>query len=170
MKPALPIRTYCPLFQILSLTLFVLLTYHSRAYTEDFRGRVTRVIDGDTVEVFYKKKPVRVRFFGIDAPERDQPFGKKATQFLVDLVDGKEVEVIVKSKDNYGRTIGVLYLPSSLHSVNETLLAEGLAWWYTRFAKHAHNYKRLQAQARAKSIGLWSIPTSIPPWKWKRSR
>jgi micrococcal nuclease len=46
----------------------------------DFTGKVTRILDGDTLEVPVDPKPVRVRLAQIDAPEKTQPFGTKPRQ------------------------------------------------------------------------------------------
>ena len=43
---------------------------------------VTRVLDGDTVEVTDTKQTVRVRLVDIDAPEKAQPYGQKSKQHL----------------------------------------------------------------------------------------
>ena len=62
----------------------------------DIRGRVVRVADGDTVSVLDgNNKQHKVRLFGIDTPERDQPHGSLAGAALADLVDGKRVGVVV---------------------------------------------------------------------------
>jgi endonuclease YncB( thermonuclease family) len=56
----------------------------------DFTGEVIRVLDGDTIEVLHEKKPERIRLYGIDCPEKGQPFGQKAKQATSALVFSKE--------------------------------------------------------------------------------
>lgn len=46
----------------------------------DFTGRVVKVADGDTLTVLVKKRQVRVRLDGIDAPESGQAFSKRSQQ------------------------------------------------------------------------------------------
>ena len=63
-------------------------------------GKVIAVSDGDTITVLAPgNRPTKVRLAGIDAPERNQPFGQKSRQHLADLVFGKEVRVSVVDKD-----------------------------------------------------------------------
>ena len=45
---------------------------------------------------------VRVRFYGIDAPEKKQEYGIKSLDVLKKMIDGKIVEIDVKDKDQYG--------------------------------------------------------------------
>ena len=56
-------------------------------------GKVIGVADGDTITVLRDKEQIRIRLYGIDCPERYQPFSKKAKQFTSDMVFGKDVEV-----------------------------------------------------------------------------
>lgn len=77
------------------------------ANAETVNGRVTRVIDGDTVVIKrHNGRPETVRLQGIDAPEKHQTGGAQSTQHLRDLAEGKRVTVETKGKDKYGRTIG----------------------------------------------------------------
>jgi micrococcal nuclease len=53
-------------------------------------GKVIAVADGDTITVLAPgNRPTKVRLAGIDAPERNQPFGQKSRQHLADMVFGK---------------------------------------------------------------------------------
>src|SRR5262245_61791988 len=66
------------------------------AYAEEspvLPGTVTRIIDGDTIDVQLSTGPIRVRLHGVDTPERDQPWGKESTAALTALVMGKDVEI-----------------------------------------------------------------------------
>ena len=57
-------------------------------------ARVVGVTDGDTVTVLDSQQgPVQVRLAGIDAPEKDQPFGSRSKQSLSNAVMGKPVRV-----------------------------------------------------------------------------
>jgi len=68
---------------------------------------VTRVIDGDTIEVELNGKAYKVRYIGINTPEYNQPCGDKATQANSSLVSGKTVilEKDVSETDKYGRLL-----------------------------------------------------------------
>ena len=56
-------------------------------------GKVVSIHDGDTITVLQDKQQVKVRLFGIDAPELKQPYGKKSKRFLSNLITRKIAEV-----------------------------------------------------------------------------
>src|SRR5688572_8056165 len=73
-------------------------------------GTVTKIVDGDTIDVQLSSGPIRVRLHGVDTPERGQPWGKESTAALTDFVVGKEVGIEPFSQDRYDRLIGIVYL------------------------------------------------------------
>lgn len=54
---------------------------------------VTRVIDGDTIEVLINNETFRLRYIGMDTPEHADPFAAEATAANRQLVEGKIVEL-----------------------------------------------------------------------------
>ena len=135
---------------------------------------VTRVIDGDTIELANKE---RVRLIGIDTPEaRYNPklkrdarrtgrdyrtiitMGRKATSFTKSLVEGKKVklEFDAEKRDKYGRLLAYVYLPDG-RMLNAELLKEGYAQIYTfpPNVKYVDSFLKLQKQARENNRGLW---------------
>ena len=63
-------------------------------------------MDGDTIDVLTDdKKTIRLRFNGIDTPERGQPFGNNATAFVGSTVGGQMVRLVTHGEDRYDRTI-----------------------------------------------------------------
>ena len=68
----------------------------------DFEGKVIGVLDGDTIDVLHEKKPERIRLYGIDCPEKGQPFGQKAKQATSALLFGKDVRIETHGRDNTG--------------------------------------------------------------------
>jgi len=133
----------------------------------DIRGRVVRVADGDTVSVLDENnKQHKVRLFGIDTPERDQPHGRLAGAALADLVDGKRVGVVVVETDSYGRDVGTLYRGST--NINRAMVAAGHAWWYAYYAPDEHLLRVAQDEAQAQGRGLWAGSDPVPPWDWRR--
>ena len=66
--------------------------------------KVDRVIDGDTIVLMDGS---RVRLEGIDAPERDQPYGPTATAALEYMV-GRSVYYVETDKDRYERMLAKL--------------------------------------------------------------
>ena len=70
------------------------------------QGRVVAVADGDTITVLdSKQKQHKIRFNGIDAPEKRQPFGTRSTQNLARYVARKEVRLECPKVDRYGRNV-----------------------------------------------------------------
>lgn len=132
-------------------------------------GRVVRVTDGDTVSVLDASNAQhKVRLYGIDTPERDQPYGSAAARALTQLVDEKSVGVVVVATDSYGREVGTLYRDGI--NINVAMVAGGHAWWYRRYALHEHKLEVSEQQARDQALGLWATPHPVPPWDWRRGR
>ncbi|MCS7042873.1 MAG: thermonuclease family protein [Bryobacteraceae bacterium] len=134
---------------------------------ESFAARVVAVADGDTVTVLRGREQVRVRLYGIDCPELGQPFGRRARQRTGELAFGQTVTVRGESRDRYGRLVAWIELPDG-RSLNEVLVAEGLAWHYRRYAPRALRLAQLEQEARAARRGLWQDPDPVPPWQWRR--
>ncbi|MFC1790240.1 thermonuclease family protein [Patescibacteria group bacterium] len=89
----------------------------------EIRGRVVRVIDGDTFDL---EGGVRVRLAGAGAPEYPQGcLGAQAKERLAELVSGKEIKVTAVKEDNFGRKVGFVLVGEML--VDQVLVEEGLA-------------------------------------------
>lgn len=71
-------------------------------------GKVVAVADGDTLTVRTSNETVKVRLVHIDAPESGQAFGNRSKQNLSALAFGKDVELIGREKDRYGRLLAML--------------------------------------------------------------
>jgi len=135
----------------------------------DITGRVVRVADGDTVSVLdATNTQYRIRLFGIDTPERDQPYGGSAKRALTDLVDNRDVGVVVVATDDYGRQVGTLYRDNI--DINLAMVAGGHAWWYRHYAPHERKLASAEQAAREQGLALWSNPQPVPPWDWRRER
>ncbi len=131
-------------------------------------GRVTAVADGDTFTMLLPgNKQVKVRFHGIDCPEKKQDFGTRAREFTASHVFGKTVTVLVKDHDRYGRTVGLVILADG-RSLQEELLINGLAWHYKRYDKTAR-FALLEADARRRKAGLWSMRSPVAPWDFRKN-
>jgi micrococcal nuclease len=129
--------------------------------------RVVGVHDGDTITcITPEKEQVKIRLDAVDAPELGQPFGQAAKKALSEKVFGKDVTVVPKKKDKWGRTIG--HVMVSGRDVNLELIEEGAVWHY----KDYDNNKRLreaEQSARAAKIGLWQDADPIAPWDWRKN-
>ena len=131
------------------------------------RFHVTRVVDGDTVEVATDDGTrSKVRLIGVDAPESVDPrrpvecFGKEASAKLKELLEGKPVTLIADptqdDKDRYGRLLR--YVESEDGDAGRALLRQGYAHEYTYRRPHARKADYLAAMdaARAAQAGLWA--------------
>lgn len=128
-----------------------------------FGGKVVSVHDGDTITVVQGKKQIKVRLYGIDAPELKQSYGKKSKQFLANLIAGQMVEVEESGKDRYKRTVGTVYLGST--DINAQMVASGYAWAYRKFSK---KYTAQESKAKSQKLGLWRDKEPTPPWEWRK--
>ena len=106
--------------------LFLLTTISCYGQNEQI-GVVTRVIDGDTIDIDIGSKVHRVRYIGMNTPERDEPCFDEATEANIDLVAGKTVKLVkdVSETDRYGRLLRYVYVGDIF--VNQSLVAEGFA-------------------------------------------
>jgi len=149
----------------------------------DFTGDVTRIIDGDTVEVVTQDHPttpgkivaVRIRLADIDAPESGQAYGSLSRQHLANMIFRKIVRVEDKQQDRYERTLGVIYsqhcAPKCVEiNINMQMVVDGMAWAY-RFRGRATDPQMhgLEQDARQARRGLWADPHAQEPWKWRRN-
>lgn len=135
------------------------------AADRSFEGRVTTVVEGDTVVVLDGNRPTRVRLAGIDAPQPGQPFADKAKRHLNSALIRKKVLVRVRDRDDLGQVNGEIILASG-RSVALELVNAGLAWCDPGEASTAPLAKA-EAEARKGRRGLWSSRDPIPPWEWK---
>jgi endonuclease YncB( thermonuclease family) len=134
-----------------------------------YQAEVIGITDGDTIEVLRGRSRMKLRLDGIDAPERGQAFAERARERVSVLAFGKTVRVEPRGNDRYGRALARVVLPDG-SILNETLVAEGLAWWYRRYAPKQRRLEELEEGARDKGIGLWADAEPTPPWLWRRAR
>lgn len=97
-----------------------------------FSAVVSYVYDGDTVQL--QKNKLRVRLWGIDAPEKGEPGADAARKALIKLIDGKKVSVLPIDKDRYGRTVARIFLKNG-RDVSALMIEQGHAIEYRRFTK-----------------------------------
>lgn len=129
---------------------------------------VTKIIDGDTIEVDIAGKAYKLRYIGINTPETVDPrrkvqcFGKEASNENKSLVDGKEVllEKDISETDKYGRLLRYVYLPmpdGTLLFVNDYLVRQGFANvdTYPPDIKYVDRFKAAEKEAREGKKGLW---------------
>src|SRR5215204_5223363 len=131
---------------------------------------VTRVVDGDTIEVRIDGGVEDVRYIGVDTPETVKPgtpvqcFGPRASAFNHGLVEGRQVRLVFGSerRDTYGRLLAYVYLGRRF--VNASLVRRGLARTLAippndRFAP---GLRRLELGAARAGRGLWGACAPCP--------
>ena len=138
----------------------------SAAGDHDATATVSRVVDGDTIEI----SPAvdgneEVRLIGMDTPETKdpseevEPLGPEASAFATDSLTGRSVglEFDVEREDQYGRLLAYVYLSGEMF--NETLVEEGLAqaYPYEPNTRYEERFAAAQEQARAAGIGIWGL-------------
>ncbi|HAH4691393.1 TPA: thermonuclease family protein [Escherichia coli] len=160
-----------------TLILFLAVTFPSLAST----AKVTRILDGDTIEVKMPSEDtpvteisVRVRLTGIDAPEKQQPYGQRSKQHLADMIGGKWVTMAIDGHDRYNRILGDVFIKQCATkceavSVNAAMVKAGMAWAY-RYHNVAVNphMAALEVTARSEGLGLWRDKKPVEPWKWRQ--
>lgn len=143
-------------------------------------GVVTRVVDGDTIEVEVTDRvdgpgageaqigpEYDVRLIGIDTPESVKPdspvecFGNEASAAAKELLEGKEVRLVkdVEETDRFDRLLRYVYLGDEM--ANARLVVNGYAFAYTYppNVRHSRLLSELQHSAEANNAGLWSPET-----------
>jgi micrococcal nuclease len=141
---------------------------HDANAAEILTGKVVRIADGDTLTLLVDREQVKIRLYGIDAPEKAQPFGNRAKQALSELTFGKSVRVEAKGKDKYKRTLGRVFVDDT--DVNLELVKRGMAWWYRHYAPKDKELAQAEEEARRAKRGLWADAKPIPPWEWRKGR
>lgn len=138
---------------------FISLFLYSPAYAE----QLTHCHDGDTCWVKTSDgSPYKVRLYGVDAPEKDQPYGPEATAYMNHMLQGQEVKVICRGRSDDRRTCDLFF---NGQDVSGLLVKEGFAWDYPEYSKG--KYTALQQEARTHKRGLWHPPDQSSPYCWR---
>jgi len=118
------------------------------------KNLVTRVIDGDTIELSTKEK---VRYIGVDTPERNECFFEEAKAINSQLVLNKQVRLVkdVSEVDRYGRLLRYVYVGDLM--INYYLVRQGYAYasTYPPDVLYSHKFAKAQSLARAENKGFW---------------
>lgn len=148
--------------------IFVIVRFLPRPYIAggDYKNLyVTRVIDGDTIELSNGEK---VRYIGIDTPElrerngsgwvyNPRPYAEAARDFNRKLVEGKPVrlEFDVQKRDKYERLLAYVFIGDKM--VNLDMVRQGYAMIYTfpPNVKYVDEFVKAQKDARGNHRGLW---------------
>lgn len=157
--------------KIVGLLLAYCLLLATTVQAATWTARVTNISDGDTIRVITPEgKQERIRFYGIDAPESGQPYGKAATKFVESAIVAANyrVDIVEVERDRYGRMVGMVTVNGV--NLNRKVVKAGFAWVYDQYCKKAEcqEWKVLEREARDGKLGLWSEPDPAAPWDWRR--
>jgi len=146
-----------------------------------WEAETIRVVDGDTVVVRKTEdgEQIRIRLYGIDAPEMAGPEGKSqrysqsAKVFLENLLPrGSKVEVKDVEIDRHKRTVAVINSADD-KVVQEEMIRAGMAWVYPEDCKLKEicdPLRELEHAAMKQKVGLWADKEPTPPWEWRKSK
>ena len=135
------------------------------------------VVDADTIKI----NKIKIRLFGIDAPEKEQvckkiymsffifnfeknyKCGEESALALLKKLKKKKIKCFIeKNKDRYKRSIGVCYLKNE--DINKWLVKNGYAIAYKKYSK---KYVLDEQYAKENELGIWK-GTFTEPEKWRR--
>ncbi|RVT90311.1 thermonuclease family protein [Sphingomonas crocodyli] len=132
---------------------------------------IARAVDGDTLVL----GRLRIRLWGIDAPERAQicqtishtnwPCGAKARTALAGLIARRPVACRSHGRDDYGRMVASCTVGG--HDIGGWLVLQGWALDYPRYSGGAH--AALERTARAARRNIWA-GTMLAPSKWRQQQ
>jgi|ERR1700716_800001 endonuclease YncB( thermonuclease family) len=137
---------------------------------DDLIGQAS-VVDGDTIEIH----SVRIRLFGIDAPESDQlcrneesglyRCGQKASNELSSFIGGRPVQCVEVDRDRYKRVVSVCSIDRT--DIADWLVRNGLALDWPQYSKGS--YVEAQADAKKHERGMWA-GSFKDPWVYRACR
>lgn len=133
--------------------------------------RVVKVYDGDTLDIVRQNgKKMKVRLYGIDAPEKGQSFSNTAKVFLEDAAKDRQFTMDIRYKDKYNRYVAVLFDDNGI-ALQEDLIRNGFAWVYPRFCDDVMlcvGWESVEEEAIRTRQGLWQDKNPLSPWDFKR--
>jgi len=135
-------------------------------------GMVRNVYDGDTILMTTKdQNKLKIRLFGIDAPEPGRPeqsYARIARRTLMYKIMGREVTAEIIESDKYKRAVAIIRYQG--RDINREMVSEGMAWAYRQYLQgpYVSQYIDSEERARARHRGLWRTPNPQPPWEWRK--
>ena len=151
--------------------------YHETRPRHSFPVRVLSIQDGDSLVIrpaqSGSEAAYRVRLYAIDAPEREQQYGREARDYLRRLVWNRtDLMIEIIDTDQFGRLVGVLYYRATdrRRSINRLMVAQGLAYWYSAYGGHGLGLEQAEQAARRRRRGVWASGRQVAPWQYRRER
>lgn len=87
------------------------------------------MIDGDSIVI----QGTQIRLFGIDAPEMNHPYGKKAKWALLALCKGQTIRAELVAQDHFERTVALCYLEDG-RELSAEMVKAGMAIDWPKFS------------------------------------
>ena len=133
--------------------------------------KISKVVDGDTLVADLGDESVRIRLYGIDAPELGQNYGKRASEVVKQAVKNKKVDLEVFYLDPYDRLVARVNFGANM-DLAEYLLTNGFAWLYPRYCDKSfcQDWALLEQKAKSAKRGLWSQPKPEAPWLYRQDK
>ena len=133
---------------------------------ETAEGKVTRILDGDSIFVTDSKSvEFEVQLEGIDAPELKQEFGKESAEGLSKLLKDKTVRLTWKSRDNFERPLAQVYVGDK--HINLEMIKTGMAWHFKKYNQD-EVLSKAEVEAKEAKKGLWAKEAPTAPWDYRR--
>ena len=149
--------------------LLIFLLFGTLIFGETLVGKVIKVYDGDTITMLVDGEKEKIRFYGIDSPEKNQSYGIESRDFVRSKIMDKKVKVKVVNTDRYGRKIGKIYYDNNRY-LNLECVRTGNAWWYEYYASNEEDLKLAQEQAKRSRKGLWKEKNPVNPYEWRKKK
>lgn len=140
--------------------------------------KVTKISDGDTITaVNTQGVKLKLRFCGIDAPEKSQPLGKDAAEHLRKLITEADYKIMISQieRDRYGRIVAEIFTlldDGSEKFLNEEMVRAGFSYHYQKYSANCPNriaIENAEARAKSKKVGVWSGEYQ-KPWEYRKRR
>ena len=167
------------LFLVINICLIFFLLSYNDVKSEEVKiiSGIAKVTDGDTILIEGKK----IRFFGIDAPEKkqqckkplltisfisfskDYPCGQISTDKLKKKINNKLLICKQTNKDKYKRYIAECFKDKT--NVNAWMVKNGYA---VAYRKYSRKFVSQEIFAKKEKLGLWS-GTFMMPWDYRKN-
>ena len=167
------------LFLVTNICLIFFLLSYNDVKSDEVKviSGIAKVTDGDTIRIEEKK----IRFFGIDAPEKkqqckkpwltisfisfskDYPCGQISTDKLKKKINNKLLICKWSNKDRYKRYIAECFKDKT--NVNAWMVRNGYAVAYRKYSK---KFVSQEIFAKKEKLGLWS-GTFMMPWDYRKN-
>jgi endonuclease YncB( thermonuclease family) len=147
------------------------LGFSGSALATDLSGKVTEVIDGNTISLKSLSHTIKIRLLAVVPPDKGQPYADVARKHLADLILDKYVVVRYTGIGSQGYLVGRVLLEQA--DINAQMLRDGVAWYYKSDESDLSEadrqvYPGCEQAARAEKRGLWQDTEPLSPWEFRR--